>query len=91
MPERLQNWMAAVESGGGKVKVTPPKSSVTAKDPFLLFSLFSTLWKASGMAQEMSTKAQFRSAQAFDAEIVLKQDDKGDTVVERVIFTQRKK
>ena len=91
MPERLQNWMAAVESGGGKVKVTPPKSSVTPKDPFLLFSLVSTLWKASGMAQEMSTKAQFRSAQSFDAEIILKQDDKGDTVVDRVVFTQRKK
>ncbi len=91
MPERLQNWMAAVESGGGKVKVTPPKSSVTPKDPFLLFSLVSSIWKASGMAQEMSTKAQFRSAHGYDAEILLKQDDKGDTVVDRVIFTQRKK
>lgn len=91
LPERLQNWMAAVEAGGGTVKVIPPKSSVTPKDPMLLFSIASAIWKATGFAQEMSTKAQFRAAQAFDAEMILKQDDKGDTVVDRVVFTQRKK
>ncbi len=91
LPERLQNWMAAVEAGGGTVKVIPPKPTITPKDPLLLFSIASAIWKATGMAQEMSTKAQFRAAQAFDAEMILKVDDKGDTVVDRVVFTQRKK
>jgi hypothetical protein len=91
LPDRLQNWMAAVEAGGGTVKVTPPKPTITPKDPLLLFSIASAIWKATGMAQEMSTKAQFRAAQSFDAEMILKVDDKGDTVVDRVVFTQRKK
>jgi hypothetical protein len=91
LPERVQNWMAAVEAGGGTVKVTPPKPTITPKDPLLLFSIASAIWKATGMAQEMSTKAQFRAARAFDAEVILKVDDKGDTVVDRLVFIQRKK
>lgn len=91
LPERLQQWMASVEAGGGSVKVVPPKSSVTAKSPFLLISAISTLWSASKTAREMSTQSQFRAAHAYDAEIILKQDDKGESVVERVVFVQRKK
>lgn len=91
LPERLQQWMASVEAGGGSVKVVPPKSSVTAKNPFLLISAISTLWSASKTAKEMSTQSQFRVAHAYDAEIILKQDDKGESVVDKVVFVQRKK
>lgn len=91
LPERLQHWMAAVDAGGGTVKVVPPKSSVTAKNPFLLISAISTLWSASKMIKDMSTQAQFKAARDYDAEIVLKQDEKGDSVVDKVTFTQRKK
>ena len=91
MPERLQQWMASVEAGGGTVKVTPPKSSVTAKNPFLIISAISTLWTASKMAKEAAVKAQFQKAQSYDAEILLKVDDKGDTLVDQVVFVQRKK
>lgn len=91
LPERLQQWMASVEAGGGSVKVVPPKSSVTAKSPFLLISAISTLWSASKTAKEMSTQSQFRAAHAYDAEIILKQDDKGESVVDKVVFVQRKK
>ena len=91
LPERLQQWMASVEAGGGTVKVTPPKSSVTAKNPFLIISAVSTLWTASKMAKEAAVKAQFQKAQSYDAEILLKVDDKGETVVDQVVFAQRKK
>jgi len=91
LPERLQHWMAAVEDGGGTVKVVPPKSSVTAKNPFLLIGAISSLWNASRIAREASARAQFKVAQAYDAEIILKQDDKGDSVVDRVVFIQRSK
>ena len=91
VPERLQHWMAAVELGGGSVKVVPPKSSVTAKSPFLIISLASSLWSASKMVKDLSAKAQFKSAQAFDAEILLKVDDKGESVVDKVVFLQRSK
>lgn len=91
LPDRLQHWMAAVDAGGGTVKIVPPKSSVTAKNPFLLISAISTLWSASKMVKDMSTQAQFRAAQDYDAEIILKPDGEGDSVVDKVIFTQRKK
>ena len=91
MPERLQPWMAAIEDGGGTVKVIPPKSSVTSRSPFLLISAISSIWSASKIAKEMALKAQYKTAQAFDAEILLKLDDKGESVVDKVVFVQRKK
>jgi len=91
LPERLQHWMASVEAGGGTVKVIPPKSSVTAKNPFLLISAVSSIWSASKMAKEISTESRFRAAQAYDAEIILKADEVGDSLVDKVVFIQRKK
>jgi hypothetical protein len=91
MPERLQHWMAAVEAGGGKVSIIAAKSTVTAKNPFLLISAISTLWSASKMMKEASSEAKFKSAQTFDAEIVLKQETQGESVVDKVVFVQRKK
>lgn len=89
LPERLQHWMASVEAGGGTVKVVPPKSNVTAKSPFLLISAVSTLWSASKMVKDISNQAQFKPAGAFNAEIVLKLDDKGESVVDKVVFLRR--
>ena len=91
LPERLQHWMASVDAAGGSVKVVPPKSSVTAKSPFLLISAISTMWSASKMVKEISTESRFSAAQAYDAEIILKVDEKGDSLVDKVIFSQRKK
>lgn len=91
LPERLQRWMAAVEKGGGTVKVVPPKPTVGTRSPLLLISAISTLWSASTMAREMSESAQFRAAQAYDADIILKVDDRGDSVVDKVVFVQRRK
>lgn len=91
LPERLQLWMASVEAGGGKVEIVPPKPTLTGRSPFLLISAISSLWTASKVAKEMATKAQFDSAKAYDAQILLKVDDKGDTVVDKVVFVHRKK
>ncbi len=91
IPERLQKWMASVESSGGSVKVVPPPSTVTAKSPFLLLSAASSLWSANKMAKEAAVAAQYKVAHQYDADIVLKVDDKGDTVVDKVVFNQRKK
>lgn len=87
LPERLQQWMAAVEAGGGTVKVIPPASQEKTRS-LLLISL---LWSASKMAKEMATKAQFKAAQAYDAEIMLDMDDKANSVVRKVSFVRREK
>ena len=88
LPERLQKWMAAVEAGGGKVSVTPPPSDVSARNPLLLISAISTLWTANKMAREAATEARFRAARGHDAQLVLKRDEKGDAVVDKVIFVR---
>jgi hypothetical protein len=89
MPTRLQTWLSSVESGGGKVKVTRPKSDISAKDPFLLLSLASSLWSASKVAKEAAAKSQFEPAHAYDAELVLKDDGNGNSVIDRVVFAKR--
>ena len=91
MPDRLQRWMASIEAGGGTVKVVPPKSTVSAKNPFLLLSVASSIYSASKMAKDASNAAQFAPARNYDAEILLKVDEKGETVVDKVVFAQRKK
>jgi hypothetical protein len=89
LPERLQNWLTSVEAGGGTVKVTPPKSDISAKDPFLLISLVSSLWSATKMTKAAVLTSQFRSARTYDAEIVLKEDEKGENVVDKLVFVLR--
>jgi hypothetical protein len=89
MPGRLQTWLSSVEAGGGKVKVTPPKSDISAKDPFLLLSLASSLWSASKAAKEAASKSQFVPAHAYDAELVLKDDGNGHSVIDHVVFAKR--
>jgi len=91
LPTRLQTWLSSVEAGGGKVKVTPPKSDIAAKDPFLLMTLISSLWNASKIAKEAATKAQFSSAQGYNAELVLKDDGSGQSVIDKVVFVKREK
>jgi hypothetical protein len=90
LPERLQRWLAAVEAGGGTVKVVPPKANFTTRSPLLVISAISSLWSGSKMVREISTQTQFNAAQVFSAEILLKQDDAGDSVVDRIVFVQRK-
>jgi len=90
LPDRLQKWLASVESSGGSVKVVPPKSTVAAKSPFLLISAASSLWSASKATREYTQEAQFKVAHSYNAEIQLKIDDKGDTIVDKVLFIQRK-
>jgi hypothetical protein len=39
----------------------------------------------------MAAKAQFRAAQAYDAEIFLEADDKSNTIVRKISFVRREK
>lgn len=91
LPERIQKWMAAVQSQGGEVKVTPPPSTVAAKNPLLLISAVSTLWSASTMARDAAAEARFAPAHKYNAEVMLKVDERGDTVVDKLVFSQRGK
>jgi len=89
IPDRVQAWMAAVEEGGGQVKVLSPPAPFESRSPLLILGAITSLWSASKTAAEMAAKAQYRSAGRYDAEIVLKLD-KGETVIDRIVFKQRR-
>ncbi len=91
IPPRLQAWLQSVESGGGKVTVTPPKSSVAPKSPLLLLSLVSGIWNTTRATKAIATYDLHKSANKYDAELLLKVDDKGERLIDRIIFTERKK
>lgn len=90
IPLRLQAWLQAVESGGGTVKVSPPHSTVTAKNPLLLLSLVSGVWNSIKATNAIRAHELHKSAQLYDAEIVLKIDDKGERLIDKIVFTERK-
>jgi hypothetical protein len=89
LPDRMQKWMASVEDSGGSVKVVPPKSTVTAKNPFLLLSAVSAIYSANKLAHAASADALLHAARVYDAEILLKVDGRGDTVVDKIVFERR--
>lgn len=89
LPPRLQQWMAAVEAGGGTVKVVPPANGFSAKGPLMLLGAVSSLWSVSKTVEEVATRAQFRAARAYNAEILLKADGQGGLIVDKVVFRQR--
>ena len=91
IPDRLQKWMAAVEADGGQVQVIEPPPAFAPKDPFLLMSIVSSLWNASKMVRDAAQGNQFKAAKGYDAQLILKNSEQGGTVVEKVIFVERKK
>lgn len=91
IPPRIQIWLQSVESGGGKVTVTPPKSTVAAKNPLLLLSLISGIWNATRATKAINAHGLHKSANKYDAELLLKIDDKGERLIDKIIFTERKK
>jgi hypothetical protein len=87
IPQRLQAWLQAVEAGGGTVKVSPPQSSVTSKNPFLLLSLVSGVWNSIKVTKAVQSHEMHKPARAYNAEIILKIDDKGERLIDKITST----
>jgi hypothetical protein len=51
----------------------------------------SSVWSANKLAKEAALKDEFKPAQAFDAEIVLRKDGVGNSVIERLVFIIKNK
>lgn len=88
IPQRLQLWMAAVEDGGGQVKVTPPPVPFGTRSPVMLIGAIASLWSASKAVSEMAQKAQYERAKRYNAEVILKLEQ-GETVIDRIVFSQK--
>ncbi len=90
IPERMQAWLHAVEAGGGTVTVSPPQSTVVAKNPLILISIVSGIWNNIKAAKAVQTYELHKPAQTYNAEIVLKISEQGDRLIDKIIFTERK-
>ena len=55
--------------------------ALTAKNPFLLISVVSSLWTANKMLRESTSAARFKHARGYDADVQLSVNDKGETVM----------
>lgn len=89
MPERLKAWLNHVEKNGGKIQVQEPPSSsgVTAKNPFLIFSLINAM-KTLSVVSEKAEKEKnlFANVQGHDVKILLTNNANNEVVVERLVF-----
>jgi hypothetical protein len=90
IPVRMQAWLQAVEAGGGTVTVSPPKSTVAAKNPLILLTLVSGIWNSIKAHKAVQNYDLHKPARTYDAEIVLKVNEQGDRLIDKVIFTERK-
>jgi hypothetical protein len=89
LPPRLQRWLGASDQGGGKLRVVPPPGSVTPRNPLLLISMISSLWSGQKVAAEIAAERSLRVAHNYDVRMLLRQDERGETVVDRIVFEQR--
>lgn len=89
LPSRLQRWLGASDQGGGKFRVVPAPGTVVPKNPLLLVSMISSLWSGNKMAKEIAAESRLRVARNYDVRMFLRQDEHGDTFVDRIIFDQR--
>ena len=59
-PERIQNWLTAVEKNGGTINIEPPPNEMVPKSPFALLSLIGSLWSGIKNILEIMKKNQVR-------------------------------
>ena len=94
MPPRMKVWLNHVENNGGRIQIQEPAnaSGVTAKNPFLIFSVINALKTLS----ELSAKAEqeknyFQHIKGHDAKVVLSHNAANEVVVDKVIFIKSSK
>jgi hypothetical protein len=89
LPARLQSWMAAVETHGGKIQVVPDPDALATRNPVLIIGALTTLWSAFKVGSEMAYRALFRKVQGYDAQIRLRNNAAGESLIDRIVFVRR--
>ena len=74
LPERIDKWMAAVESSGGKISVQRPAGEPVPKGPFVLASLIGTAFSSVKTLAAIQKETAYNSARGRDALLVLERD-----------------
>jgi hypothetical protein len=89
-PDRLQKWLNAVESNGGRVEIEPPPNELVARNPLALISLMGGLWNAIKATADLRDKELTQSVKGHDAVISLERNDAGNVVVGKILFKKAK-
>ena len=85
----MKTWLNHVERTGGHILVEEPPSSsgVTAKNPFLIFSIINAIKTLSEASQKAAAEKNYFSAtKGHDVKVVLKRNSDNETVVDKIIF-----
>ncbi len=88
IPERMQQWISAVESTGGKVKVETPPNEPQPRSVFALLSLLGSAYSALKNQLPQPASTAFKAAQGRNAVISLERGPSGGLVVEKIQFTK---
>lgn len=85
MPNRVDKWLAAVDNGGGKVKITSdvPEPKTRAL-PVIGIAI-----SAFQFFKEQAKEAQYDAAKSYDATVYYKRDANGDRIVDRIEMSRR--
>lgn len=85
MPPRVDKWLAAVDSGGGKVNVKSDVPEVRSRALPLIGAAIS----AFQFFREHAKEAQYNAAKSYDATVFYKRDANGDRIVDRIEMQRR--
>lgn len=91
MPERMKAWVNQVEKSGGKIQMTEPTSSsgVTAKNPFLIFSMINAIRTLSLLEQKNEKAKLLASAKGHDVKILLAYNAQNEVVIDKIVFAKK--
>lgn len=87
IPARIDNWVVR-SAEEGKVELLPSEAAPKTR---FLFSLVPMLFSAYGSFKHMQEENMFDKAKEYDTKIYFKKDDLGETLIEKIVLTRRKK
>jgi len=93
MPPRIQQWISHLEKNGGKIQMVEPpsESGVTAKDPFLIFSLINAIRSMLPIAGQLeSEKNYYMNTKDRDVKFMLARNANNEVVIDRLVFVKKK-
>lgn len=91
IPERMKVWLNHVEKNGGRIQVQEPPSpsGVTAKNPFLIFSIINALKTLNDLQVKATQEKNFFSnIKGHDAKVILGYNADKEVVVDKVVLTK---
>ncbi len=86
LPDRLKPWVDALQNVGGDLTVVPPPGDLRP-GAFPLLGLLPSLWSLLGKKNNDLTLQE--SLRGYDVQILLKESDAGDRLVQSIVFKRR--